>query len=179
MSGEQLPTASMKVKELIEEYPGLHMRELARRSGIDVRAAKHHLDRLEKSGFVTVRYFGRFKRYFPRKGKHGGEVVDRRDKLSLGYLRNPTSLGLVVCLIANGPSRLVDLSREVGVSSSKASFHLRKLEMVGIVVRRTGSNLTYDLRDAKRVRELLRTYGPMPDQVDGLLDLWDTIVRED
>lgn len=176
MSITELPTASMRARRLIEEYPGLHLREVARRLDLDVRAAQHHLNRLEKSGYVTVLRFGRFMRYFPRKEKHKGEVVDRRDKRLLGHLRNSIALSLVVHLISSGPTRLVDLSDKVEISPSRASFHLRKLEGAGIVVRRNEGRPKYDVEDPERLKELLRAYRPTPDQVDGLLDLWDAFV---
>ncbi|MEE9181035.1 MAG: winged helix-turn-helix transcriptional regulator [candidate division NC10 bacterium] len=176
MSVGELPTASMRARRLIEEYPGLHLRELARRLDLDVRAAQHHLSRLEKSGYVTVLRFGRFMRYFPRRGKHQGEVVDQRDKKLLAHLRNSIALSLVVHLISFGPSRLAELSDKVKVSPSRASFHLRKLEGAGIVVRRKKRGPKYDVEDAERLKALLRTYRPLPDQVDGLLDLWDAFV---
>lgn len=176
MPGEEATAGSMRVRKLLEEYPGLHMREVGRRLGIDVRAAKYHLDRLERSGYLTVLYFGRHKRYYPRRQKHAGELLDMKDKLLLGHLRNPISLGLVVHLVSFGPSRLVNLCKNVDVSPSKASFHLRKLERAGIVVRRTGAETRYDVEDAGNVRALLRVYRPVPDQVDGLLDLWDSFL---
>ena len=173
------PGASERARRLIEEYPGLHLRELARRLDLDVRAAQHHLNRLEKSGYVTVLRFGRFMRYFPRREKDRGEMVDRRDKLLLGHLRNSIALSLVVHLISSGPTRLADLSDKVEISPSRASFHLRKLERAGIVVRRKKGGPKYDVADANRLKKLLRAYQPLPDQVDGLLDLWDAFMGDE
>ncbi len=176
MSIAELPPASMQARSLIEEYPGLHLRELARRLDLDVRAAQHHLNRLEKSGYVTVVRFGRFKRYFPRREKDQGEMVDRKDKVLLAHLRNSIALSLVVHLISSGPTRLADLSNAVEISPSRASFHLRKLERAGIIVRRREEGPKYDVEDPDKVKALLRAYQPMPDQVDGLLDLWDAFM---
>ena len=179
MSIAELPTASMRARRLVQEYPGLHLRELARQLDLDVRAAQYHLNRLEKAGYVTVLRFGRFKRYFPRREKDQGEIVDRQDKRLLGHLRNSISLSLVVHLISFGPTRLADLSDKVEISPSRASFHLRKLEKAGIVVRRKEGRPKYDVEDPDRLKELLRVYRPMPDQVDGLLDLWDAFVGDE
>ncbi len=176
MDAGEFPTASMRARKLIEEYPGLHLRELARRLDLDVRAAKHHLDRLERAGFVTVLYFGRFKRYFPRRDRNVGELVDSDDKRLLGHLRSRIALNLVVHLILSGPSRLVDLSSMLDISPSRATFHLRRLEGAGIVVKKDGSETRYGVKDARELKELLNVYKPMPDQVDGMLDLWDAFV---
>ncbi len=32
------------------------------------------------------------------------------------------------------------------------------------------------MKDARELKELLNVYKPMPDQVDGMLDLWDAFV---
>ncbi len=166
----------MRARRLIEEYPGLHLRELARQLDMDVRATQHHLDRLEKGGLVSVLRFGRYKRYFPRREAHTGEMVDRKDKRILGHLRNPIALGLVVHLIVSGPSRLADLSSGVGVVPTTASYHLRRLERAGIVVRRSQGGTKYAVGEPEKLKQLLRVYGPTPNQVDGLLELWETFV---
>ncbi len=179
MLGSESPSPRTRARRLIEEYPGLHLRELARQLDMDVRAVQHHLDRLEKKGLVTVLRFGRYKRYFPRREEHRGEVVDRKDKRILAHLRSPLALGLVVHLIVSGPTRLADLSSGVGVGPSTASYHLRRLEGAGIVVRGSQGATKYAVEDPEKLRRLLRVYGPTPNQVDGLLELWEAFVGEE
>ena len=69
-----------------------------------------------------------------------------------------------------------DLSNAAEISPSRASFHLRKLERAGVVVRRKGEGPKYAVENPDKVKALLRAYQPMPDQVDGLLDLWDAFM---
>lgn len=176
--GETVETRKA-IQRLVEEFPGLHLRELARRADLDVRVATYHLDRLEKAGWVTILHVGKFKRYFPRRGPHAGEVVDRQDKHMLSLLRNPWRLTLVAFLVTSGPSRLKTISEAVGLSPSKASFHLRKLEGAGLVSRGTQGGTRYAVNEAEKVRDLIRKYRPPPDQVDALLDLWEQFVGED
>lgn len=175
--GEVSPAAH-RVQDLIRSYPGLHLREVARRLELDVRAANHHLDRLAKTGYLTVRYFGKHKRYFPRRGKDEGEIVDRRDKRVLAQVRNPVRLSLVVHLLALGPSRLGDLSRRVGISPSRASFHLRKLEQGGIVGRTEGESRLYSVYEEERIKVLLRAFRPVPDLVEDFLAVWRTLAGD-
>ncbi|MFQ6013053.1 MAG: ArsR family transcriptional regulator [Thermoplasmata archaeon] len=174
---EVCPTAH-RVQDLIRSYPGLHLREVARRLDLDVRAANHHLERLAKDGSLTVRYFGKHKRYFPRRGKDKGEIVDRRDKVVLAQLRNPVRLALVVHLMALGPSRLRDVSQRAGITPSRASFHLRKLERGGVVRQTTGTVRLYRVEKAEQLQNLLRRFPPMPDLVDDFVDLWKTLTPE-
>ncbi|MDO8625738.1 MAG: winged helix-turn-helix transcriptional regulator, partial [Candidatus Diapherotrites archaeon] len=49
---------------IIEESPGLHFRELQRRSGIAVGSLQYHLDFLQKRSFVQTVREGKFVRYY-------------------------------------------------------------------------------------------------------------------
>lgn len=168
-------TTRMEIQRLLEAYPGLHMREVARRLDVDVRTAKYHLDRLEKGGYVSTLHLSGRKRYFPRRGRDQGEMVDRRDKPLLSRLRHPVTLLLALQLLEQGPAALGELSAAAEVSPSRARYHLEKMEKATLVGRDDGGR-AYALQDPERVRDLLLEYGPPRDQVEEFLDLWESFL---
>lgn len=175
MEARERGSTQREIRRLLEAYPGLHMREVARRLDIDVRAAKYHLDRLEKLGYVSTLHVSGRKRYFPRRGRDAGEVVDRRDKPLLSRLRHPVSLLLVLQLLEQGPASLTDLASTAEVSPSRAHYHLERLEEAALVGR-AEEGREYVLHEPDRVRDLLLEYGPLRDQVEGFLDLWESFL---
>ncbi len=58
------PTTRDSIFSLIEENPGIHFREIQRRSGLAVGQVEYHLYQLEKSDKIVSREDGKVKRYF-------------------------------------------------------------------------------------------------------------------
>ncbi|MHB1262644.1 MAG: helix-turn-helix domain-containing protein, partial [Thermoplasmatota archaeon] len=50
--------ARRRVYQNVEEFPGLHLSEVARQCGLETNHAKYHLDALEKHGLVSSRMEG-------------------------------------------------------------------------------------------------------------------------
>lgn len=165
-----------RLLRLLRRYPGLHLREVARRLEVDVGTAKYHLDRLEKHGYLSALQMRRNKHYFPRCDRFDGELVDRKDKPLLAHLRTPMVLLLVLQLLASGPLSAADLASGVDLSPSQVHYYLSKMERVDIVTSQDG-NSAYALQDPVRVRDLLLAYGPPRDQVEGFVDLWESFLE--
>lgn len=58
------PTTRDSIFGLIEENPGIHFREIQRRSGLAVGQVEYHLYQLEKDERIVSREDGKVKRYF-------------------------------------------------------------------------------------------------------------------
>lgn len=164
--------------EFLEAYPGLHLRELERQLGMDVRALRHHLDFLEKHDAVTsVREEG-YVRYYPRSWEEGyfRERIGASEKRVLALLRQQIPLQIVLLLVDREEARTEELQEAVGIAASTLSYHLKKLRGRGLVTyRRRQRERIYRLQDAQAVVQLLVRYRPTPDLVDEFLDLWEGI----
>ncbi len=157
--------------ELVASAPGLHMRELARRLGMDIRTAEYHLHQLERHGLVTAIDDAGFRRFFPRTADgRGAELVDARDKPVVGILRKRVPLCVVLVLLTRDAATHGELARDAGVSPSTLSYHLGRMETLGMLAR-TGA--AYALREPDRVARLLYAHRPTEDLIDRFLDLWE------
>ncbi|MEK6852050.1 MAG: helix-turn-helix domain-containing protein [Candidatus Thermoplasmatota archaeon] len=157
--------------ELVASAPGLHLREVARRLDLDVRTVEYHLRQLEKHGLMTAIDEGGFRRFFPRTADgRRAEVVDARDKPTLGLLRKPVPLYVSLVLLTRDAATHGALAKDAGVSPSTLSYHLEKMERMGMLAR---SDTAYVLREPERVARLLYAYRPTPDLIDCFLDLWE------
>lgn len=61
----QLPALQQRLLALLEEEPGLHLSELARRLDAAKATVKHHLDRLDEREAVEDERVGPLRRFFP------------------------------------------------------------------------------------------------------------------
>jgi predicted transcriptional regulator len=155
--------ARRRVYRHVQDYPGLHLRELARAARLDPNHAKYHLAYLERHGWVSSRREDGYWRFWPRtEGSVGWrEQVPLEDKEPLCLLRRPAPLHAVLCLLERGTMPHAQLRQAVGVASSTLHYHMRQLEAQGLVAsRRDGRERHYRLVDPERVRDLLRRYRP-------------------
>ena len=157
---------------LVQDYPGLHIRELARRLGVQVRAVEYHAAALLENGILEDARDGAYQRLFPNRRELPLSDADRE---ALGLLRMPVPLSLVLCLL-DEPGGLThgELCRRTGASKANASHHLKRLVEAGIV----DHDGTYVLRDIERTRALLLSHKPVPDLRQRFADAWASIYRK-
>ncbi len=81
--------------DIIEKNPGLHFRELQRRSGLAIGQLEYHLYRMERDKTIVSRRDGRLLRYFSNVS---GNIIERNLAF---YLRSRNSRILIMELIRN------------------------------------------------------------------------------
>lgn len=170
--------ARRKVYQRVEEFPGLHLREVARQCEMDPNHAKYHLAALEKHGLVSSKEQGGFQVFFPRaEGPVGPkDVVDRADKDALVLLRQPVPLHAVLVLLDREACTHSELESLLPVKRTTLHYHMGKLERAGLVESwREGKERRYRLREGDRVLGLLVRYRPPDKLVAGFLEAWEAL----
>jgi DNA-binding transcriptional ArsR family regulator len=129
--------ARAQILQLIEAEPGIHFKQMARRTGLPNGSLVHHLETLRRSGAVVARPAGGYTLYF------------------LGSRVPAGSAEAASVLKADGARRILELVRgEPGLSSaevasrcglqpSTVTYHVQRLQAAGLL---TG------LRDGRSVR---------------------------
>jgi len=88
------------IYDFIMKYPGLHLREISRRTNIPLSSLKYHLNYLEKLDLFISKADHRYKRYYIAK------TVGKKDKEILNLLRQETPLRIVLMLLSPGPGQI-------------------------------------------------------------------------
>jgi DNA-binding transcriptional ArsR family regulator len=127
------------IYRLVRENPGIHAQEVAQRLDLGWGTAVHHLKLLEDHGLLQSHRDGRYKRFF----LVGDERLAYRDAVAL--LRNSTCLRIAL-QVGERPGLIQkDVCEALGVSSSLATFHLKRLAEAGIVLaHRRGRVVQYE-----------------------------------
>lgn len=159
---------------IVEEYPGLHLREIQRRAATSAMLAEYHLNILEKMGLVTSSTRGRYRDFFPVRT--AGLQLDATDKRWLGLLRRPAILRIALLLLEGGAMRPIQLARDLGLVPSTAAYQFKLMEDAGLaVVERRGNRSLIRLGDPARVLEILCTYHPSPDAISSYAETWTNV----
>lgn len=166
------------ILRLIQEFPGLHLSEIARRLEWSTMLTEYHLRVLEKHDMVSSLEEDHYRRYYA-KVEQGGirvDVLGAQEKRLLALLRHPVRLHLVTYLASNAAARNKDMAVALGLSRPATTYQLAKLLRAG-VVQKDASDL-YGLVDREGVRKLLLAFRPPDDVVERFRSLWDRLRDE-
>jgi predicted transcriptional regulator len=159
-----------KILELIERFPGLHLRDLARRADLSEALAGYHLEALEREGFVQSRFDAFYRRFFAVKVA-GPSTADQQ---LLAQLRQRVTADLAIHLLEQSPATQTALTKKLGLAKSTVSYHISKLEASGLVVVAPEG---IRLKEPERVRRILLTWRPPADVTERFSEMWRRLYR--
>lgn len=162
-----------RILGLVNQYAGLHLRELQRRALTSAALVEYHLNALERLGLVTSTEDGGYRRFFP--AREARVPLGRVEKEWLGILRQGVPLGIALYLVEHESAAHKELADIVPVTKSTLTYHLKNMEAVALVVRDPPLGRSFRLADRERVLALLRAYNPTPDMIATYGSMWDEI----
>jgi predicted transcriptional regulator len=161
-----------RIYQYVASRPGTHMRQIERDLAMAPGLLTYHLEVLEKRGLLRSEVQGNRRCFFPAKAFH------RSQRRLVGLLRQRVPRLILLLLLRSSPRTFAGLQAEVGVSPSTLSYHLKKLDREGAVVKgRREKESTYEVRDREMLLDLLVAHGPSlgRDVVEEFADLWDKL----
>ncbi|MBN1538556.1 MAG: winged helix-turn-helix transcriptional regulator [Candidatus Thermoplasmatota archaeon] len=164
----ELDTRRM-IYDIIESSPGIHFREISRRLDIPMGVVEYHINYMLKRDMIVARKEGRYKRYYT-EGKIGSN-----EKKVLAFLRKDAPRAIIMHLMLNPGARHRDLKRELGISGSTLSFHLKKMLRKDVIrEEEEGGHKRFHVVDPETVSRTLIIYKRsfMDDLVDSFTDTW-------
>lgn len=156
-----------RVLAAVQQYPGLHVREIARQIGTSLALVEYHLRLLEAADLVEVQRTDRYVRVYTRQTAG----PDAAERTVLALLREKLPLRITLHLLdTEEPLKHGDIAVALGLGKSKLSFHLRKLEAAGVVQRNPDG--AFAIVQPRRIERLLWTYKPTPDLREEFAKTW-------
>ena len=163
--------ARNKIYRAISKSPGLHFRELQRRTKIATGSLQYHIDFLLKRHLINAEKNGKFVRYYSTRGPQLGE-----DKVTMGLLRQQSLRKIILFLLTKKRANNEKIAAAVGLSPSTVSWHMVKLVQGNLVEkRRVGRKTFFYIKDADNISALLSSYKKsfLDEMVDSFVDIWD------
>lgn len=116
-----------RIMSAVEAEPGIHYREVVRRTGLGRSTVKHHLGKLEHVGLVTSRRGRGYTSYFP------AGAVDRRAMHAIANAKGDGARRLLKAAHERPGCSAGDLALRLGMSKPTVSFHLARLHDAGLL----------------------------------------------
>ena len=159
-----------RILTLVERYPGLHLRDLARRAMLSESLAGYHLEALEREGFVQSKFDDFYRRFYPVQSA----APSAADQQLLGLLRQRVPAAISIHLLEQSPSTHTTLTKKMGLAKSTLSYHISKLQAAGLVIVNADG---IRLKEPDRVRKLLLTWRPPVDVTERFAEMWRKLYR--
>jgi len=178
MKDEQLSEALAldarnKIYRSINRNPGLHFRELQRRTKIATGSLQYHVDFLQKRHIIRAEKKGKFVRYYSTRGVQLGE-----NEPVMALLRQESLRKIVIFLLTKKRANNETIAAAVALSPSTVSWHMRQLQQSGLVEkRRAGRKTFFYIMEPEKAVSLLRGYRKsfLDDMVDGFVAMWEEL----
>jgi predicted transcriptional regulator len=140
--------------EYIDEYPGSHLREIARELDLKPSNAAWHLRKLEQTNLVRSRDIGGKKVYYLVEG--GVEAKQRA--IAESILRNQNARN-IMCYLADHPGKhLLEIAHALSINHHVVKWHINKLQEAELLEGDT-TNSAYPVYYPTEIgRQIIETY---------------------
>ena len=115
--------------QVVEDEPGVHLRELAARHGTAVTNTQWHLRKLEMAGLLRTQKVQGRRLYYPT----AGGVASKETALQNAALQNPNARRIQEFLEGHSGCNQRTLAEGLGMNPGTVRWHLRKMESAAIL----------------------------------------------
>jgi len=119
----------LNLYNFIDEYPGSHLREIARELDLKPSNAAWHLRKLEQTNLVRSRVIGGKKVYYLVEGG----VDARREAIAESILKNKNAREIMVYLSGNPGKHLLEIANALKLNHHTVKWHIRKMYMAELI----------------------------------------------
>jgi len=115
--------------EYIDEYPGSHLREIARELDLKPSNAAWHLRKLEQTNLIRSRNIGGKRVYYLVEGG----IESRREAVASSILRNDNAHNIMQYLIKNPNKHLLEIAHALDLNHHTVKWHIKKMYMAELI----------------------------------------------
>ncbi len=115
--------------QVVEDEPGVHLRELAARHGTAVTNTQWHLRKLEMAGLLKTQKVQGRRLYYPT----AGGVATKEEAMRNAAVQNPNAKKIHEFLESNAGVNQRTLAESLDMNPGTVRWHLRKMESAGLL----------------------------------------------
>ncbi len=115
--------------QYIDEYPGSHLREIARELNLKPSNAAWHLRKLEQTNLIRSKTIGGKKVYYIVEGG----IEARREAVAESILRNKNAYRILKYLKENPGKHLLEIAHALNLNHHTVKWHIKKMYMAELV----------------------------------------------
>ncbi|MDD3159721.1 MAG: winged helix-turn-helix transcriptional regulator [Candidatus ainarchaeum sp.] len=166
-----------KVYAVVVQNPGLHFREIQRRTNLATGAIQYHISYLERKNYIKSKKEGKFLRFYAN-----GENVDTN---LMNLLRQKQLRTIVLFLLNKRRATAKVISQSTDFPLNITKNYLSKLIESKIVSKTTEKSLTfYSINEKEKIISLFIIHKKsfLDSLVDSFVDIWEnelSLVEDD
>ena len=115
--------------QYIDEYPGSHLREIARELDLKPSNAAWHLRKLEQTNLVRSRVIGGKKVYYLVEG--GAEA--RIEAIAESILKNKNAKNILEFLVNHPGKHLLEIANSLDLNHHTVKWHIKKMYLAELI----------------------------------------------
>lgn len=115
--------------EYIDEYPGSHLREIARELDLKPSNAAWHLRKLEQTNLVRSRTIGGKRVYYLVEGG----IEARREAIAEAILKNKNAREIMNYLRDNPGKHLLEIANALDLNHHTVKWHIKKMYLAELI----------------------------------------------
>jgi len=140
--------------EYIDEYPGSHLREIARELDLKPSNAAWHLRKLEQTNLVRSRAIGGKKVYYLVEGG----IEAKQEAIAESILRNKNARDIMTYLAEHPGKHLLEIAHALAINHHVVKWHINKLYEAELIEGDT-TNSAYPIYYPTEIgRQFMETY---------------------
>ncbi len=153
------------------DSPGLHFREIQRRTNLATGSIDYHLHFLYKNGLIRIEKDKSYTRYYPLTKNWSEE-----EKQVLNVLRNKKMRHILIFLLEKKRTTPLKIAEGTGISLSTLSWYLKQLQGSGVLTHtKKGRFRYYKIKDPKTIVKYLIEHKTsfLDTVVDNFIETWE------
>jgi len=115
--------------EFIDEYPGSHLREIARELNLKPSNAAWHLRKLEQTNLIRSRAIGGKKVFYLVEGG----IETRREAVAESILRNKNAYDIMYYLSNDPGKHLLEIAHALDLNHHTVKWHIKKMYIAELI----------------------------------------------
>ena len=115
--------------QYIDDYPGSHLREIARELDLKPSNAAWHLRKLEQTNLVRSRSIGGKRVYYLVEGG----IEARKEAIAEAVLRNQNARDIMLYLQDNPGKHLLEIAHALNLNHHTVKWHIKKMYMAELI----------------------------------------------
>jgi predicted transcriptional regulator len=155
---------------MIAQSPGLHFRELQRRTKMATGQLLYHLNWLKKKSIIKTIADGQYLRFYTF------DSLNEEERRVIEFTRQESVRHILIHLIENDYDNHENIVKHLGLSPSTVSWHLKKLVNSNIVSKEVdGRKSFYHINNVNLIKEILVKYSEsfLDIIVDRFIEMWE------
>ena len=158
------------IYNLIVDSPGLHFRELQRRTKMATGCLQYHLEYMKNRALLSTINDGQYLRFYPDLS------ISMEERRVLEFARLQSTRHILIYIMENGNSSHEIIVKNIDLSPSTISWHLKKLVKAKVVIRLAdGRRAFFKVSNPELVLRVLSTYKTsfLDNLVNNFIEMWD------